>query len=538
MFKRKKRLQITFSLMMALASLLGSAISIGAFPQEGTTGTSLRQVVSSTVKRDVTYCTVGGEALKMDVYLPKVNGRAAPTVIYVHGGSWVSGDKYEIGLAGDTLALKGYVVASINYRLAPAYKWPAQIQDTKCAIRYLRASATAYGIDANRIAVWGSSAGGHLAALAGLAGPEAGFDTVGGYTNQSSHVQAVVDMFGPTDLTAYNPDEFALGVGQAVFGISPGQPSARDLLTKASPISYVSKGAPPFLILHGDKDTLVPLGQSQALYDKLKATGNSAELIVVKNAGHGFVPTGGTVSPSPVEIANIIQNFLDRSIGANTGGNAGANTQPNSQLFPRTGQSVGGAFLSYWQAHGGLTQFGYPLTGEVQERSEADGKLYTMQYFERAVFEKHPENAAPNDVLLSLLGVMQYKQKYPNSAPNQVPNMAAGSALFPPTGKRVGGAFLDYWHSHGGVAQQGYPISEEFSEVSPVDGRRYTVQYFERVVFEFHPENKAPYNVLLSPLGVMKLKVVKNGNQNVGAVGRYLYLLPALPYCVRHRALL
>ncbi len=500
---KNKRIQI-MSLALALVgatTLSGASARTGAAPlhepQAATANSPVQQVISSTVKRNVTYCTADGEALKMDIYLPKASGKPAPTVLYVHGGSWVSGDKYEIGGAGDTLALKGYVVSSINYRLAPIYKWPAQIQDTKCAIRYLRANAATYGIDTNRIAAWGSSAGGHLVALAGLAGPSAGFDNSGEYTNQSSRVQAVVDMFGPTDLTAYNPDDFALGLGQAVFGVSPGQASASEVTAKASPINYVSKGAPPFLILHGDRDTLVPLSQSQALYNKLHTAGNNVDLVVVKNAGHGFVPSGGTVDPPPIEIANIIENFLDRTIGGNP--------QADGRVFSETGQSVRGGFLQYWQIHGGLPQFGYPITGETQEKSEVDGKTYTVQYFERAVFEMHPENAAPDNVLMSLLGALQYRRNYPNGAPAQVPNSAPGSVLFPQTGKRLGGAFLGYWQSHGGVSQQGYPVSDEFSEVSPVNGKTYTVQYFERAVFEFHSENKPPYNVLLSPLGSIRL---------------------------------
>src|SRR5437763_13354569 len=108
--------------------------------------------------------------------------------------------------------------------------------------------------------------------------------------------------------------------------------------------------------------------------------------------------------------------------------------------------------------------------------SDLDHKPYTVQYFERAAFEYHPENQAPYDVLLSQLGTFQYKKKYPTGAPGQQPNSTGGSVLFPETGKRVGGKFLDYWKSHGGLAQQGYPISEEFTEVSDLNGKPYLVQ--------------------------------------------------------------
>src|SRR5262249_10555712 len=121
------------------------------------------------------------------------------------------------------------------------------------------------------------------------------------------------------------------------------------------------------------------------------------------------------------------------------------------------------------------------------------------------VFEQHPENQPPNDVLLSLLGTFVYKQKYPNGAPGQ----QAGTTnpyLFPQTGKTIAGRFRQYWEQNGGLAQQGYPISNEFQEKSDVDGKTYTVQYFERAVFEYHPENQTPYDVLLSQLGTFSYK--------------------------------
>jgi hypothetical protein len=167
-----------------------------------------------------------------------------------------------------------------------------------------------------------------------------------------------------------------------------------------------------------------------------------------------------------------------------------------------TGESTNGVFLKYWQEHGGLQQQGFPISGVLGEQSELDGRIYTVQYFERAAFEYHPENkGTPYEVLLAQLGTFQYRQKYPNGAPNQRANQDRGTVLFPQTGKHLGGTFLKYWQEHGGLQQQGYPISEEFTEVSDLNGRPYTVQYFERAVFEWHPENTPPYNVLLSQLG-------------------------------------
>jgi len=173
----------------------------------------------------------------------------------------------------------------------------------------------------------------------------------------------------------------------------------------------------------------------------------------------------------------------------------------DSRTFPETGKTVSGKFLDYWNNNGGLAQQGYPISDEVQEQSDTDGKTYTMQYFERAVFEMHPENQPPYDVLLSLLGTFYYNDKYKGNAPGQEAS-TTNPRKFTETGKTIGGVFRAYWESHGGLTQQGYPISDEFQEVSATDGKTYTVQYFQRAVFEYHPEKEPPFNVLLSLLGV------------------------------------
>ncbi len=185
-----------------------------------------------------------------------------------------------------------------------------------------------------------------------------------------------------------------------------------------------------------------------------------------------------------------------------------------ARVFPETDHQVGGAFLSYWNGHGALAQQGYPLSEEFTEVSDLNNKPYTVQYFERAVFEKHPENQPPFDILLSQLGTYRYKQKYPNGASNQTP--ATDGTLFKETGHKVGGKFLAYWQSHGGLAQQGLPISDEFTEVSDLNGKSYKVQYFERAVFELHPENAGtPYEVLLSQLGTFQTKDKYQSFKNV-----------------------
>src|SRR5215212_4244326 len=174
------------------------------------------------------------------------------------------------------------------------------------------------------------------------------------------------------------------------------------------------------------------------------------------------------------------------------------------QYFPETDRSVCGPFREYWLKHGGLAQQGFPISDEMEEKSDTNGKTYTMQYFERARFEYHPENNTSNIVQLSLLGALLYNVQYPGGAEGEQPNTSSGSVVFKETSKRLGGIFLQYWKAHGGLAQQGLPISDEFVARSPLDGKEYRVQYFERAVFESHPEKAAPYNVLLSQLGTFR----------------------------------
>jgi hypothetical protein len=217
----------------------------------------------------------------------------------------------------------------------------------------------------------------------------------------------------------------------------------------------------------------------------------------------GYVWAVGSNSGSPSR--TVTQLYSDPCSTTPPGPTPSSGEQ--SRTFPETGKTVKGLFLEYWEQHGGLAQQGFPISDEFVEQSDLDGKTYTVQYFERAVFEHHPENNPPYDVLLSQLGTFQYQSKYPNGAPNQDPNTDPDSQLFPETGKRVGGKFLEYWRNQGGLAQQGFPISDEFQEQSTLDGKTYTVQYFERAGFEYHPENAGtPYDVLLSQLGTFRYR--------------------------------
>ncbi|MEW6404428.1 MAG: alpha/beta hydrolase [Chloroflexota bacterium] len=259
-----------------------------------------------TSQLDVTYCTVDGVDLKMDVYFPSAMNGPAPAVVYVHGGGWRSGDKRSgVGTAEFSgLNTTGFVVFALNYRLAPDYRFPAMIEDVKCAVRSIRAHAAEYNIDPDRIGAFGGSAGGHLVAMLGTTDASAGFD-VGQYLEYSSRVHAVVDMFGPTDLTLQFSDEQTQRASH-VF--------TEDQLVMASPVTYITPDDPPFLILQGDKDRVVPPEQSQVLYDRLVGGGVEAQLVMVENAGHGFNPVDGEISPKRAELALMILSFFSQHL--------------------------------------------------------------------------------------------------------------------------------------------------------------------------------------------------------------------------------
>jgi hypothetical protein len=183
---------------------------------------------------------------------------------------------------------------------------------------------------------------------------------------------------------------------------------------------------------------------------------------------------------------------------------------PNNPLvtyFEVPGHTLMGGFRDYWNASGGLQQFGYPITEEFQETSPTDGKAYVVQYFERARFEWHPENRPPYDVLLGLLGrtITKGRENEPPFHPTR-PRIEPGYVYFQPNGHNMAPEFAQYWRQHGGLPVYGYPISEAFMEVSPTDGKQYLVQYFERNRLEYHPELPDPYRVSLGLLGVQILK--------------------------------
>lgn len=270
-------------------------------------------VPRGTILLDVTYCRAEGVDLKIDLFFPDPSAPVeAPAVLFLHGGGWVGGDKSESGWLPrirEPLVERGYVVASANYRLAPTHRWPAHIEDAGCAVRFLRSQAEAYGIDPGRIGVWGTSAGGHLAALLGTADASADFEGEGEHAGFSSRVRAVVDFYGPADLT--DAEGWPQGqpfVLDLVFGTSD---LASAALAMASPTTHVTPDDPPFLILHGERDRLVPVRQSELLFQRLAAASVPVELVVVENARHGLVPDGGPIRPSEEElVAKVVEFFV------------------------------------------------------------------------------------------------------------------------------------------------------------------------------------------------------------------------------------
>jgi len=251
-----------------------------------------------TMISDVPNCTGGGKPLLMDLFIPKHRTRTpTPAILWIHGGGWERGDKN--GNSGALLlANEGFVTASLFYRLSGDSPFPADIEDCKCATRFLRANASKYGIDPERIGVAGASAGGHLAELVATAGRNAGLEGDGGWQNVSSKGQAAA-YYGASDFTV-GATEFQHHTGQVVLKLVRGSEKDKpDLYRQASPLFHVSKDSPPLLLAHGEQDDLVPFDQSVRVAEAYRRLGLLVEFIAVKNAGHDFAQAGDApVSPS------------------------------------------------------------------------------------------------------------------------------------------------------------------------------------------------------------------------------------------------
>jgi acetyl esterase/lipase len=218
-----------------------------------------------------------------------------PVVVWIHGGAWWAGSK-EFSPTTPLLS-RGYATARLNYRLSQEAPWPAQIDDCKAAIRWLRNNSGTYHFDPDRIGVWGASAGGHLVAMLGVTG------------DKDSRVQAVCDWFGPADLTTMFelklPNQNRENTSPVVQLLGGPKAATKEQAAAASPLMYVNKNAAPFLIMHGDKDPLVPLSQSEQLDAALRKVGANSELVVIPGAGHGLAGP---------DIFKQVQEFFDKHL--------------------------------------------------------------------------------------------------------------------------------------------------------------------------------------------------------------------------------
>lgn len=258
-----------------------------------TTEASFRLPAGVVEVDDIVYGYGDGVPLSMNVIRPKIPppGRI-PALVWIHGGGWHAGNRYSGRFESAYMAQRGYFCVSIDYRLSQDFVWPAQIHDCKAAVRYLRANAAKYGIDPKSIGVWGDSAGGHLAALLGTTGDIKELEGAGGHGDKSSKVQAVCDWYGPTNIALMqeqgsdlSPDD-PFSAPALLFG-SGGLKRHSAAIRQADPCTHVSQSSAPFLVIHGDADTSVPLAQSKLLVNSLQALGKEAELVVLPGAVHG-----------------------------------------------------------------------------------------------------------------------------------------------------------------------------------------------------------------------------------------------------------
>ncbi|MBM3312706.1 MAG: carboxylesterase [Candidatus Aminicenantes bacterium] len=303
------------------------------------------------LQTDVLYYHADVQKQRFDFAKPSVcRDQKVPLVIYIHGGGWSSGDKGGIFDRGDTKMLfqLGFAVASVNYRLAPQSRWPAPVHDCKLAVRFFRRYADLYGIDPDRIGVFGDSAGGHLAALLATADDDDGLEGPG-LAGTSSRVAVAVERFGPTDLldegSVTTSDGLSMVLG--LLGCHPQQcPAAA---AQASPVTYVTPDDPPILIQHGDKDSLVPYRQAERLAERLRSAGNAGALIKVRNAEHAFIPSPITAAlgPSVETVAFMTVAHLARTLEPGAWGDLNLSGRRNGLDVAELGKRLGEAGIAF-----------------------------------------------------------------------------------------------------------------------------------------------------------------------------------------------
>jgi len=261
--------------------------------------------------RDLVWDSSTGQDLLADLYLPEKGG-PFPTVIHIHGGAWIVGSK-GMPMAtyfGEHLACRGYAFFDVRYRLAPEIHFPQDIQDIKCAIRWLRGNAEQYNIDKSRFISMGGSAGGHLSAMVALTGDDPSFDPVcPGFKEESFQVQAAIPFYGVHDWVNWM-DTRTFGLNQSYFNlpVNATDQEKQEMLKKVSPITYAAHAPGPFLIIQGDEDVGIPVHQGQSLHDALLAAGKDSRLVFIQDANHAFDMWRD--SPFTEEATREVDDFL------------------------------------------------------------------------------------------------------------------------------------------------------------------------------------------------------------------------------------
>ncbi|MEK7865210.1 MAG: alpha/beta hydrolase [Planctomycetota bacterium] len=246
---------------------------------------------------DLVYGKGGDVDLTLDLARPKEAKGPCRCILIIHGGGWAAGQKEVHDDMTWEFARRGWVAASVGYRLAPKHPFPAQVEDVKCAVRFLRAHAEEYGIDPKKIGAMGFSAGAHLSMMLGVMGKDDGLEGEGGWADQSSQVEAVVSFFGPADTLAEDlPDQSKEILRNWIGGTAA---EMEDAYRKASPLTYVSPGDAPMLLLQGTKDPLVPHTQAYVMVEALTQAGVSGRVELLIGQGHGW--------PDPAEIKRSLE---------------------------------------------------------------------------------------------------------------------------------------------------------------------------------------------------------------------------------------
>lgn len=265
------------------------------------------------IVRDVTFATVGDTELKLDLYLPDT-GEPAGLIIWVHGGAWRGGSRTGVDLRG--MNALGWAVASVDYRLSTVARFPAQVHDIKAAIRFLRAHASEWNLPPSRFVIAGSSAGAHLAALVGVTNGVAELEgSIGENAAVSSDVQAIVDLYGASNLTTILAQSTPHGLDVRVPALKlllGGQPDAfPELARLASPVFHVDASDPPLLLEHGDQDPQMPVNQALELQGAYERLGLPVVLKIMHGSGHG-----GPAFTTPENLA-FIDRFLREELHIN-----------------------------------------------------------------------------------------------------------------------------------------------------------------------------------------------------------------------------